>query len=220
MTHSSSDAVALIMREEGMVGHPYWPGGLSGVTLDPGYDLGRHSLNTFRHDWQGLPSSDMAALEVAIGVRGTGASLLLDAQHLRAIPIPRELALTAFAQDSLPADEHELEVAMPGADELPPDAFGALTDLIYNRGPAMLDGPPPDPRRAEMRTIRQEVALYAGTTDVTRRPAILESIAAELDAMGDRLWPGASPYDTDLRNRRHHEAALVRRAAAHLGDST
>ena len=30
-----------VHRQEGHAGHPYWPGGASGVTLDPGVDLGQ-----------------------------------------------------------------------------------------------------------------------------------------------------------------------------------
>ena len=32
--------VGFLLRWEGHYGHPYWPGGRSGVTLDPGCDLG------------------------------------------------------------------------------------------------------------------------------------------------------------------------------------
>lgn len=211
---SSAAAVALLLKDEGFVGRPYWPGGVSGVTLDYGYDLGYHDDATFTRHWsRWLTPDEVTLLGNAVGYRGAGASHVLTGLGLTTIAISVAAAQEVFTDDSLPAVEAEVLAAMPGADELPPDAFGALADLIYNRGPAMGDGPPQDPRRLEMRAIRSAVAAYAATTLPDGRAAILEGIAHQLDLMGDRLWPDlTNPLDRNLNARRHAEAALVRQA--------
>ena len=208
MSRSSAEAVALILKEESFTGHPYWPGGMSGVTLDPGYDLCSHDVLVFRHDWIHLGVAERIALEVAIGYRGQGAKVILDAHNLAAIAIPRDVALEVFADDSLPTYEQDVLVHLPGSEFLPADAFGALTSCVYNRGSAM-EGD----RRLELRAIRSAVAAFAATQLPSTRVAALQAMAHQLDAMGTRLWP------TDwmgLRTRRHAEADLVRRAASAL----
>lgn len=217
MSRSSPAAVALVLREETFVAHPYYDGGLySGVALPYGYDLGQHDEATFRRHWgRWQAPGDVDLLCAAIGVRGHGAGALLLASHLDAIPVTRAAAQEVFADDSLPRYEAELIGCMPGAEKLGPDAFGALTDLVYNRGPAMDDAHVlPGDRRLEMREIRSIVAAYAATELTSSHIAFLLAIADKLEHMGDRVWPPDVSKENDtLRQRRHDEANLVRASA-------
>ena len=222
MSRSSPAAVALICRDEGDPEHPYRPDDLtSGVSIGYGYDLGEHTATELERDWGGdLPASTIAALAPACGVRGQGAQLYLSEHNLAALEIPRDAALAEFSQDSLPQYEQELIECMPGSDQLPADVFGALTDLVYNRGPKMADdqNDPDHERRFEMRQIRSCVANFAATSLNGVRAGALRAIVNQLHAMADRLWPVPSTnrWNTILHQRRLDEAAMIEALAVTL----
>jgi GH24 family phage-related lysozyme (muramidase) len=218
MPRSSPAAIALLLKDESFVGRPYWPGGFSGVSLDPGYDLGQHTASAFTSDWSPyLPQAAVDALLCAIGVRGQGAGNMIPT--LGSIPIPQTAAMRVFTADSLPQYEQELIDCMPGADQLPADVFGALTDLVYNRGPAMADSPsdPNHARRFEMRQLRSCVANFAATSLNGVRAGALRAMVNQLHTMGDRLWPND---EEGLKTRRYAEAALIEAVAVALDPTT
>ena len=220
MSHSSDKGLQLIADEEGCPLHPYWPPAsiTSGVTLGLGDDLGGETEATFRADWgaalaaAGVPPADVNRLAGACGVRGMGAGQL--AAQLHDITIPRQASAAVFRVRLLPQYEAELIACMPGADTLPGDVFGALTDLVYNRGNSLAGD-----RRLEMRVIASAVKAFAGTTFAPHRHSCLVVIADQLTHMGDRLWPASADGQTTpdwnhiLRDRRYAEAALVRATA-------
>lgn len=203
----SDSALNLILEFEGIDQPSKWPGGESGVTLGVGYDLGYTTRDEFTRDWRPhLSPAQLARLTRAIGAKGDRARIR--ARDYRDITIPRTAALAVFQTATLPKWHRETIRAFPAADMLPPDAFGALLSLTFNRGPSMLGD-----RRREMRAIRDAIIKWATTGAARRRAALRETlatIAAEVRSM-KRLWAGRG-LDGLIR-RREAEARLIERAA-------
>lgn len=65
--------LAWIHAREGHAGRPYWPGGGSGLTLDPGFDLGYQNEASLRRYYGFLKNSEAQALASCLGVRGPAA---------------------------------------------------------------------------------------------------------------------------------------------------
>lgn len=173
--------------------HPCYPGGASGVTIGIGYDLGYNSTDQFTKDWRSLLSgSDFIRLAKCLGSKGALARDLI--LSVRDIEIPWAEALIVFKQNTLPRFIKETIKAFPGADQLHPDAFGALVSLVFNRGGAVSGT-----NREEMMNIRALVAKkdYNG-------------ISNEITNM-KRIWKGKGL--DGLLKRRDEEAALVKSCA-------
>jgi GH24 family phage-related lysozyme (muramidase) len=179
----SQKALKLILDEEGLDQPSLWPGGESGISIGIGYDL-RFEAN-FENDWKPyLQPDEIARLKTVIGKQGSNEL----AKQFKDIKISREAANKVFMDKTLPEYIRQTKEAFPGFDNLPLDAQGALVSLVYNRG-ADLSGP----TRVEMKNIRDLVPKRD-----------LPGIADQIRYM-KRLWPNNS----DLRNRRDHEATLV-----------
>lgn len=196
----SPAAVALIVANEisspayyrQALQSPTWPGESSGVTIGIGYDLGYVTRDQFAADWQAVaPAIVSGPLAAVCGLKGPRAQTALPA--LAHILVPLEAAEAVFRDATLPRYAAQTADAFPGCAALPPDAFGALVSLVFNRGPAMgsPSDPPPD-RRREMRGIRDAIA--AGN------PRAVPQLLLDMR----RLWPNAG----GLRSRRAQEAAL------------
>ena len=171
---------------------PVWPGFQSGVVIGAGYDLGYTSRDDFQTDWSAsLKPQDFERLTAVLGVTGEPAKAL--AASLSDIQIPWEAAESVFRNRTLIKYAAQMERAFPNARELPPDCYGALVSLIYNRGPGMSGE-----KRTEMRAIRDQMEKknFAG-------------IPEQLRAM-KRLWPELS----GLQQRRETEAILFERGLA------
>lgn len=193
------EALALILEAEGLDQPGQWPGGDSGITIGVGYDLGFVTEQQFEEDWSPFLSSDeIDRLKDAIGLAGGRARDR--AADFRDIRIKRADGEQVFKERTLPLYSQRTEKALPGVDQLPPMAQGALVSLVFNRGGSMKDDPsrPADETRREMRAIRDAVA--AGD---------LQEIADQLRAM-KRIWEGKG-LDGLLR-RRDAEADLVESA--------
>ena len=165
--------------------HPEWPEGASGITIGIGYDLGYSTKQRVAKDWHML--SDVKRLEAVTGFSGLKARNLL--YTVKDVVVPLLDANEVFDNVTL-IEEMALTVrTFPGADDLRPNAFGALVSLIYNRGSSLVGD-----RRREMRNIKALVPKkdYAG-------------IAQELRDM-KRIWRGTTP---GLVRRREAEAKLV-----------
>ncbi len=69
-----------VHEKEGHRGKPYWPGGESGVTLDPGVDLGHASPGLIEQLFGSIvDSSRMEALRGVFGIQGESARAALNA---------------------------------------------------------------------------------------------------------------------------------------------
>jgi hypothetical protein len=179
-------------RYEKKFSRPTWPGGMSGVTIGIGYDLGMTPKTQIISDWEShLSESELAALLAVQGLTGTAAKRLL--RRVAHIVIPLAVAEKVFYLETLPQFAARTRAAFPGVDRLPPDAQGAMLSLVYNRGAALTG----DPRR-EMAEIARLLR--------SREPD-LEAIARQFESM-QRLWPDMK----GLRDRRQREAQLIRGA--------
>lgn len=194
-------AVALIIAEEDVsekwymthASHPVWPGGSSGATIGIGYDLGQQSAETIEADWKDRVSAeDLAVLVSVAGVKGDAASSRI--AGIRHVTIPWDDAITVFQSSTLPRYANETEDILTNCEKLPPDAFGVLVSISYNRGWGGWDMD--DNRHAEMLQIADEMDA--------------ENFSAIPDLIRDmkRLWP----VGNGLRGRRDREAALFEEA--------
>ena len=178
---------------------PSWPGGASGVTIGIGYDLGYSSKN-FANDWKDKLSSDaFNRLNRTLGLTGSRGKAAIS--NVRDIVIPWEAAMEVFENNTMPLYIAQTLKAFPNADKLPPDAFGALVSVVFNRGPLVDD----TDRRKEMKRIR-EILLLGNDQEVDTED--IKDIASQVRQMS-RLWPDNSKSDNDLHDRRHAEADLI-----------
>jgi peptidoglycan hydrolase-like protein with peptidoglycan-binding domain len=171
-----------------------WPGEASGVTVGIGYDLGQTDHAKIEKDWRGRVSDPMlSAMLSASGVTGPAANSL--ASTLKSsIEIPWDVALAVHRECVVPRWEGVVEKALPNTDKLPPDCFGALVSLTFNRGPSFSNN---GDRYREMRAIKAHMAAGA-----------FDKIPGEFRAM-KRIWQGKG-LDGLLR-RRDAEADLFQR---------
>lgn len=170
---------------------PEWPGGMSGVTIGIGYDIGAGVKNAaqLRADWGGrIPGHMIEALIPCIGVTGERAHAMLSGVRGK-VDVPWEAAIAVFDNVDVPRWYAICKRALPNFEELSPDCKGALLSLTYNRGASFQKA---GERYQEMRSIRAHMMA---------RDFI--SIPDEFRAM-KRLWPA----QRGLLIRRDDEARL------------
>lgn len=123
-------------------GKPYWPGGLSGVTLDPGFDLGAQKQSTLRSNYTGILSvAELEACSAVLGLRGVPAR-----NALRGVGIPRDVfqvlskiriteaeAVAALPRLLLPYYTG-MTVRWPLLLSSPAQVQTGVLSLVYNRG--------------------------------------------------------------------------------------
>jgi len=133
---------------------PMWPQGLSGVTVGIGYDLGYVSKDDIAADWATLLSDPTTKqLQSVQGITRGPARAAAD--QIRDVVIDWDTAMKNFKM-ILRFYAGETVQYYPNSDELPPDSFGALVSLIYNRGSATRSAADdPLDRRKEMREIQR-----------------------------------------------------------------
>ena len=126
-----------IHEREGHAGKPYWPGGRSGVTLDPGFDLGFQSPARTRQLYAHAlsPLQRDAAVRV-IGIRGTpAADVLRSDRKLMTIRIGHKDALRVMPHIAV---RYWIDIcrrfSAVSDDDTPPSVQTALLSLAYNRG--------------------------------------------------------------------------------------
>ena len=120
-------SIAWVHAREGHNGRPYWPGGASGVTLDPGVDLG-HQTYADVVEWYG---HDVASrLSHALGVRGVAARRLLPINGVTVRRKHAERLLPVVAQSYWASTVHR----WPQLFHAPSLAQTAMLSLAYNRG--------------------------------------------------------------------------------------
>ncbi len=126
-----------VHEREGHKGFPYWPGGASGVTLDPGVDLGQLRWNTIQPFFEKLLTEEQQiAIQSVIGISGDAAKRALETNPvLLALRISRD-----DADQIMPLASQNYWKAIVGrfpvlgtADALP-SVQTVLLSLSYNRG--------------------------------------------------------------------------------------
>jgi len=131
-------SAAWVHQLEGHCGHPYWPGGQSGVTLDPGVDLGYadESLVVRCYDDHVAPQQ-MKALLRCKGVTGTKARRRVEeSTRLKHLKVSEQVAEAIFPKVARPywvaAKRRWPELTKP---YVPPAVHTIVLSLCYNRGP-------------------------------------------------------------------------------------
>lgn len=197
----SDEAFNLIVTEEDSGEEYYrkhyqhfeWPGGASGPTIGIGYDCGYVSTGEARIDWDGLvPDVYIEQIVKACGLKGELAAAFVR-RNGQSITITWEQALSEFRHREIPKWINRVTHALPHCELLSPDSFGALVSLCYNRGTGGFNDP--HPRDAEMRAIRQHMAMQN-----------FSLIPADILSMR-RLWL----HTPGLQRRREHEADLFQK---------
>ena len=129
--------LAWIQERGGHVGRAFWPGGIAGVHLDPGFDLRFETLDSVREHFAGcLTLEQESAVARAIGRRGRDACELLRVNPaLQAIRVSPRQALRVMPYV---VGDHwrALLRRLPGLDrsETPPSVHTALLSLAWHRG--------------------------------------------------------------------------------------
>ena len=126
-----------VHEKEGHRGQPYWPGGVSGVTLDPGVDLGHAAANLIEQVYGSiLTDSETNGLRPVFGIQGDAASAALQSSPaIQAIRISSDQALAIMphaAQSDWDAIRGRFSAL--ASEGTPPSAKTALLSLAYNRG--------------------------------------------------------------------------------------
>lgn len=169
--------------------HPEWPGGASGVTVGIGYDCGYYSKTVILSDWQGLESNSRTRLSDTSGVTGQKARARKD--EVRDIFVQWDLATDVFDRVDVAREFASARRAVPGFEDLRPNAQAAWLSLGFNRGWQMSG-----PNRVEMRAARD---LVPGRD--------YEGMALQFRKM-IRVWVGRDIFN-GMRRRRYAEADLM-----------
>lgn len=190
----SKKAVDLIKRFEGIDTLSRWPGYSSGITCMRGYDIGYESeVEKVLRPY--LTYDEWKRLKPAIGLKGLAAKAY--APKLKGITFSIEETDQVFEAYTIPKQEAKTMKVFPGIENLHPDVFGALTSLVFNRGP-LVDN---SDRRREMLEIHKMFV---------NKKVDLNKVADLVDNM-KRLWPNKKT-GYDLYARRQAEAKLIREA--------
>lgn len=124
-----------VHAREGHAGKPYWPGGQSGVTLDPGVDLGYIDESVFYEMYEDMMSEgQIADVRRVLGIKGDKANrMLAQLQQLKKFRISRFQAEHIFPYV---ADDYWVAALdrWSGLLIAPPSVHTAVLSLVYNRG--------------------------------------------------------------------------------------
>ncbi len=129
--------LGFIHAREGHRGYPYWPGGASGVTLDPGFDLGHVEPQTLTMYYADIFSTDeLDEMKKALGVKGDAAKNLLASNPAwKSIKVSNAEASKIFP---VAADKYWKGIVKRYPVLLDNDTLGsvqtAFLSLAYNRG--------------------------------------------------------------------------------------
>lgn len=168
---------------EGHRGYPYWPGGASGVTLDPGFDVSRNTEARLVHVYGGLiRAQQLALLSATRRLRGEVARSRVREPDLLAIRIDTDAAAIRM-----------------------PTIAGPLWRECAAGCRRLLDPLTP----AAVHTVLLSLAYNAGSDDVLR---LRETVAAGAWAqLADQLGAMHASQPA-LARRRRAEAQLLRSA--------
>lgn len=122
-----------VHQQEGHAGHPYWPGGGSGVTIDPGLDLGHAGKATIDAalPLYGFTDDQERDLRAVVGIKGRRAKAL--AKALEWIKISRDDASRILPHIAAKY-WREIVGRFPPLATAPGPVQTALLSLGFNRG--------------------------------------------------------------------------------------
>lgn len=125
---------------EGHAGKPYWPKGKSGVTIDPGVDLGYIDKSLFLEAFTPILSPkelEVCSLVIDKKLRGSEAAQeLQENDYLRSVRVSREQAEDAFPIIAKSYwDRITTRFPIVASNNCIPSVQSAMLSLAYNRGP-------------------------------------------------------------------------------------
>ncbi len=126
-----------IHAREGHAGRAYWPGGASGVTLDPGVDLGHAKTSLVEEAYDGILLQDQfEAVRNVFGIKGEDAKKTLENDPvLHSVRISRAQADMVFPYVIQPYWEAiSRRFSTLSKADTPGSVQTALLSLAYNRG--------------------------------------------------------------------------------------
>jgi len=136
---------------------PAWRTTASGVTVGFGFDLGYNTPSQIQKAFDGILSpSEIKAMQEVSGLKGRDAYYNGLAKVKYIIKLSYEQSEEVFKRDSLPrftkqtADAFNLTPT-----RLSPHSNGALTSLVFNRGPSLAN----TDSRKEMRWIKYNISI-------------------------------------------------------------
>lgn len=172
---------------------PAWRTTTSGVTIGIGFDVSYNTKDQIQKALEGIiPQSQIDLLKTGSGVHGRSAYYNVLPKVKYKVNVTYEQAEQIFKKDSLPRFTKQTADAFDLPQErLHPHSNGALTSLVFNRGPSLSSSD----SRKEMRWIKYNISV--GRED--RVPSDIKSMK--------RLW---GPSLKGLWLRRDAEAELFK----------
>jgi GH24 family phage-related lysozyme (muramidase) len=136
---------------------PAWQTTSSGVTVGFGFDLGYNTPTQIRNAFQGIASeSEITAMQSVSGLKGKKAYYNGLPKVRNSIRFTYEQAEEVFKRDSLPRFTKQTADAFAlTKTRLHPHSNGALTSLVFNRGPSLAN----TDQRKEMRWIKHNISI-------------------------------------------------------------
>lgn len=168
---------------------PMWPGGISGITIGFGYDLGMQTPENIQNDLEGLlPQNQIDILKNLCGRIG----IMCKRKLPIAIDFPWDTAMKLFYRSSLRRYASQAAMIWPELEELHPLEQTIFVGIVYNRGKG-LDGN----RRKEMRDLIKAIK----DDDDTVMASLVKSMT--------RLWKGTGMDGLVIRYEKYaREIAL------------
>jgi hypothetical protein len=153
---------------------PSWQTTSSGVTVGFGFDLGYNTPEQIEKAFKGvLSDKEIEAMKSVAGLKGKRAYYEGLPKVKNVVRVSYEDAEKVFIRDSLPRFTKQTADAFKlSKDRLNPHCNGALTSLVFNRGPSTAN----TDSRKEMRDIRYHISVNKE-----------ESVPTDLRNM-KRLW--------------------------------
>ena len=181
-----------VHEREGHRGRPYWPGGNSGVTLDPGVDLGHASPELIEQFYgRFFKTSEMRVLRTVFGIRGEAAR-----SGLRASPVMQGMRISS--------DQ---------AVELMPHVAGPYWDRIRSRFPSLVRKDTP----ASVQMVLLSLAYNRGPLNPGLDPLGEPLQAKRWDEAARKIGSMQQSHKLEgIRIRRRYEAAIVKAELAFL----
>ena len=167
-----------------------WPGGASGPTIAIGVDCGYYSPAELSDIFNFLTDSEIDAIKEASGKVGSYGKEYTKILRAKNIIVSWKDALNIFEKYTWPKFTRLAEKTFPGLSEFPPDAYGAIISLVFNRGTSLKGS-----SRREMKNIKTLILTKS-----------YKEIAKEIRSM-KRLWVGKNL--DGLLKRRDAEADLI-----------
>lgn len=169
--------------------HPERPPGASGITWGIGYDGGYSTAAAIRSDWAALDPTPRNRLAAVSGLTGQKAQNKLPT--VRDIFVSWSIATDVFDRVDVAREYSSAKRAVPGFEDLRPNAQAAWISLGFNRGWQMSGS-----NRTEMRAARDLVPSRD-----------YEGMAIQWRKM-KRVWTGTS-IEKGMYRRRDAEAKLL-----------